>query len=86
MGRGILLWLLGVPIPIILLLALCSHHWRAPSDTDPRARQAGKPCQASGMLHREELGWDAREAGLARAWGPGNAGWVFSTQARPSYW
>ena len=26
MGRGILLWLLGVPIPIILLLALCSHH------------------------------------------------------------
>ena len=26
MGRGILLWMLGVPIPIILLLALCSHH------------------------------------------------------------
>jgi hypothetical protein len=26
MGRGILLWLLGVPIPIILLLAWCSHH------------------------------------------------------------
>jgi hypothetical protein len=26
MGRGILLWLLGVPIPIILLLAMCSHH------------------------------------------------------------
>jgi len=26
MGRGILLWLLGVPIPVILLLALCSHH------------------------------------------------------------
>jgi hypothetical protein len=25
MGRGILLWMLGVPIPIILLLALCSH-------------------------------------------------------------
>ena len=25
MGRGILLWLLGVPIPIILLLAMCSH-------------------------------------------------------------
>jgi len=25
MGRGILLWLLGVPIPIILLLALI---WR----------------------------------------------------------
>jgi hypothetical protein len=25
-GRGILLWLLGVPIPVILLLALCSHH------------------------------------------------------------
>jgi len=25
MGRGILLWLLGVPIPIILLLAL---FWR----------------------------------------------------------
>ena len=26
MGRGILLWLIGVPIPIILLLAMCSHH------------------------------------------------------------
>jgi hypothetical protein len=26
MGRGILLWLLGVPIPIIILLAMCSHH------------------------------------------------------------
>jgi hypothetical protein len=25
MGRGILLWLLGVPIPIILLLAFCSR-------------------------------------------------------------
>jgi hypothetical protein len=25
MGRGILLWLLGVPIPIIILLALFSH-------------------------------------------------------------
>jgi len=25
MGRGILLWLLGVPIPIILILALIWH-------------------------------------------------------------
>jgi hypothetical protein len=25
MGRGILLWLLGVPIPIIILLALFSR-------------------------------------------------------------
>jgi hypothetical protein len=25
-GRGALLWLLGVPIPIILLLALFWHH------------------------------------------------------------
>jgi len=25
MGRGILLWLLGVPIPIIILLALFHH-------------------------------------------------------------
>jgi hypothetical protein len=25
MGRGILLWLLGVPLPIILLLALFWH-------------------------------------------------------------
>jgi hypothetical protein len=25
MGRGILLWLLGVPIPIIILLALIWH-------------------------------------------------------------
>jgi hypothetical protein len=25
MGRGILLWLLGVPLPIILLLALIWH-------------------------------------------------------------
>ena len=26
MGRGVLLWLLGVPIPVILLLAMCTHH------------------------------------------------------------
>jgi len=26
-GRGVLLWLLGVPLPIILLLALFWHHW-----------------------------------------------------------
>jgi hypothetical protein len=25
-GRGILLWLLGVPLPIIILLALFWHH------------------------------------------------------------
>jgi hypothetical protein len=25
MGRGILLWLLGVPIPVIILLALFYH-------------------------------------------------------------
>jgi hypothetical protein len=25
-GRGVLLWLLGVPIPIILLIALFWHH------------------------------------------------------------
>ena len=27
MGRGILLWMLGVPLPVILLLAMCSHHY-----------------------------------------------------------
>jgi len=25
-GRGVLLWLLGIPLPIILLLALFWHH------------------------------------------------------------
>jgi hypothetical protein len=25
--RSILLWLIGVPIPIILVLALCTHHF-----------------------------------------------------------
>jgi hypothetical protein len=25
-GRGLLLWLLGIPIPIIILLALFWHH------------------------------------------------------------
>jgi hypothetical protein len=24
--RSMLLWLIGVPIPLILLLALCTHH------------------------------------------------------------
>ena len=27
MGRGILLWLLGIPIPIIILLMLFWHQW-----------------------------------------------------------
>ena len=26
LGRGLLLWLIGVPIPIILLIALLWHH------------------------------------------------------------
>ena len=26
MGRGILLWLIGVPIPVIIILALLFHH------------------------------------------------------------
>jgi len=26
MGRGILLWLLGIPIPIIIILLLVFHH------------------------------------------------------------
>jgi hypothetical protein len=25
--RSILLWLIGVPIPVILLLAFCTHHF-----------------------------------------------------------
>jgi len=25
--RSILLWVIGVPIPIILLLAFCTHHF-----------------------------------------------------------
>jgi hypothetical protein len=25
-GRGVLLWLIGIPIPIIILLALFMHH------------------------------------------------------------
>jgi hypothetical protein len=25
-GRGVLLWLLGIPLPIIILLALFWHH------------------------------------------------------------
>jgi len=25
--RSILLWLIGVPVPIILLLAFCTHHF-----------------------------------------------------------
>jgi len=25
-GRGLLLWLLGIPLPIIILLALFWHH------------------------------------------------------------
>jgi hypothetical protein len=29
LGRGVLLWLLGIPIPIILLLALFWHHYVA---------------------------------------------------------
>ena len=27
MGRGLLLWLLGVPIPVIILLWLFFGHW-----------------------------------------------------------
>jgi hypothetical protein len=27
MMRSILLWLIGIPLPIILLLALCTHHF-----------------------------------------------------------
>jgi hypothetical protein len=26
-GKGALLWLIGIPLPIILLLAIFMHHW-----------------------------------------------------------
>jgi len=25
--RSVLLWLIGIPIPIILLIAFCTHHF-----------------------------------------------------------
>jgi hypothetical protein len=25
--RSVILWLIGIPIPIILLIALCTHHF-----------------------------------------------------------
>jgi len=31
-GRGVLLWLIGVPIPIIVLIALLWHHWAEQCD------------------------------------------------------
>ncbi|MEY9399570.1 hypothetical protein ABIF66_010356 [Bradyrhizobium japonicum] len=33
-GRGALLWLLGVPLPIVLLLALFWHHKHDPEKRD----------------------------------------------------
>jgi len=42
--RGALLWLLGVPLPIILLIALFWHHWAA-SDRRPRALAGSFCCQ-----------------------------------------
>ena len=26
-GKGALLWLIGIPLPVIILLALFWHHW-----------------------------------------------------------
>jgi hypothetical protein len=31
-GKGALLWLIGVPLPIILLLAVFMHHWPSLSE------------------------------------------------------
>jgi len=40
-GRGALLWLLGIPLPIILLLALFWHHRAVPSENMKAPRDAG---------------------------------------------
>jgi len=40
MGRGILLWLLGVPIPVIILLWLFFGHW--PSNVT-RVQRTARP-------------------------------------------
>jgi len=48
-GRGALLWLLGVPLPIILLLALFWHHWAVPSE---RKSPGDAGSQLGGRKHR----------------------------------
>jgi hypothetical protein len=40
MGRGILLWLLGVPIPVIVILSYC---WFFIIEKASRARAIGSP-------------------------------------------
>ena len=34
-GKGALLWLLGIPLPIIILLALFMHHDYCPGNWGP---------------------------------------------------
>jgi len=41
--RSILLWLIGIPIPIILLLAVCTHHFWALWRSEPNPPSA--PCR-----------------------------------------
>jgi hypothetical protein len=38
-GKGALLWLIGVPLPIILLLAVFMHHWPSLSEAFSFCRQ-----------------------------------------------
>jgi len=49
-GRGALLWLLGVPLPIILLLALFWHHWAAPSERKSPRGDAGSQLGAANTV------------------------------------
>jgi len=45
MGRGLLLWLLGVPIPVIILLWLFFGRWSA--DAGPRVARESRLCRTA---------------------------------------
>lgn len=55
MGRGILLWLLGVAIPVIILLALFTHHWRLRSVHHSYSAQRISNCFESWKRARKRI-------------------------------
>jgi len=54
-GRGALLWLLGVPLPIIILLALFWHHWTSAE------RSTRGPKTSGGLSLRKQWGRHGQE-------------------------
>ena len=54
-GRGLLLWLIGIPLPIIILLAIFMHHQSMSGKACPGLDPGWKPVLRKGRATTQEF-------------------------------